>query len=222
MLKKSICLFAFAACLVPSFAQENPSSDEVSRAIGVLLGLQLKEINLPFEYDILVESLKATLEGADADEAQAVATLEAAFAFSESKAAEENLSKGQAFLASNAKKKGVKTTQSGLQYEIIEPGKGAKPTADSLVSVYYEGSLIDGTVFDSNTREEDGEPVEIPLGEVIPGWAEGVQLIANGGRIKLFIPPDLGYGSQSAGAMIPENSVLIFEVELVAVNTGSD
>jgi FKBP-type peptidyl-prolyl cis-trans isomerase len=222
MLRKLICLVALAASLSVCFAQEAPSDEDISRALGVVLGLQLKDIKMQFDYDIFAASLKATFENKDgADEAAAIATLQAAFKIKSEADAKENLTKGNAFLAENAKKKSVKTTTSGLQYEILDQGAGAKPDGDSLVNVYYKGTLIDGTVFDANTRENEGEPIEIPLYGVIPGWSEGVQLIGIGGRIKLFIPPDLGYGSEDAGDTIPANSVLIFEVELVSI-IGSD
>jgi FKBP-type peptidyl-prolyl cis-trans isomerase len=218
MLRKLICLVALAAPLSFCFAQEAPSNDEISRALGVVLGLQLKDIKIQFDYDVFAKSLKATFESdAAADEAAAIATLQEAFKIKMEAAAAENLTKSKEFLAANAKKKSVKTTTSGLQYEILSLGGDAKPDETSLVNVYYKGSLIDGTVFDANTREDGGEPLEIPLNGVIPGWAEGVQLIGSGGRIKLFIPPDLGYGDQDTGDVIPANSVLIFEVELVSI-----
>jgi FKBP-type peptidyl-prolyl cis-trans isomerase len=116
----------------------------------------------------------------------------------------------------NAKKKGVKTTSSGLQYEVIAQGSGEKPVFDSYVVVNYTGSLIDGSVFDSN-RETGGDPATIPLEGVIEGWAEGVRLMNVGGHYKLYIPPDLAYGADGAGDTIPPNSVLVFDVELLDI-----
>jgi len=121
---------------------------------------------------------------------------------------------GYGFLAENAKKAGVKTTATGLQYEVITEGKGAKPLATSTVKVHYEGKLIDGKVFDSSIQR--GEPISFPLNGVIPGWTEGVQLMSVGSKYRFTIPSKLAYGEQGAGP-IPPNSVLVFEVELLDV-----
>lgn len=126
----------------------------------------------------------------------------------------EGASKGAAYLAENAKKSGVKTTASGLQYEVITEGKGAKPQASDTVKVHYEGKLVDGTVFDSSRQR--GEPIEFPLNRVIPGWTEGLQLMSKGSRYKLTIPANLAYGEEGAGP-IPPNSVLVFDVELLDI-----
>jgi FKBP-type peptidyl-prolyl cis-trans isomerase FklB len=121
---------------------------------------------------------------------------------------------GEAFLAENAKKDGVTTTSSGLQYEVIKMGKGKKPTAKNQVKVHYHGTLIDGTIFDSSV--ERGEPDIFPLAQVIPGWTEGLQLMPVGSKFKFYIPQQLGYGAQQAG-QIPPYSTLIFEVELLGI-----
>lgn len=125
-----------------------------------------------------------------------------------------NLEAGIAFLEENGKREGVKTTESGLQYEVITEGNGSKPTAESTVSVFYEGTLIDGTVFDGNFDTKD--TISFPLNGVIPGWTEGLQLMPVGSTYKLYIPSNLGYGSREAGP-IPGNSVLIFKIELLAM-----
>lgn len=109
----------------------------------------------------------------------------------------------------------VLSTPTGLHYEIIEAGTDPKPTAESTVQVHYTGKLVDGTVFDSSV--ERGEPVEFPLGGVIPGWTEGLQLVGKGGKLKLYIPSKLGYGAQGAGGAIPPNATLVFDVELLDV-----
>lgn len=129
-------------------------------------------------------------------------------------AAADAIKKGEAHLAENAKKAGVKTTASGLQYEVITEGKGAKPKATDTVKVHYEGKLLDGTVFDSSIKR--GEPVSFPLNQVIPGWTEGLQLMTVGSKYRLTIPSKLGYGEQGGGP-IPPNSVLVFEVELLEI-----
>lgn len=133
------------------------------------------------------------------------------------KAADEskaNLEKGKKFLEENAKKKGVTTTKSGLQYEVITEGKGTKPKASDMVKVHYTGTLIDGTKFDSSYDRK--EPAEFPLDHVIPGWTEGVQLMTVGSKYKFYLPAELAYGEQGAGS-IPPNSVLVFEVELLSI-----
>jgi len=119
-----------------------------------------------------------------------------------------------AFLSENAVKEGVMTTASGLQYLVLEAGEGDSPSVNNRVVVHYEGRLTDESVFDSSRKR--GEPAEFGLGQVIPGWTEGLQLMKPGGKTRLFIPPDLGYGPGGTGN-IPPNSVLIFDVELIEV-----
>ena len=135
---------------------------------------------------------------------------EAAAAAGASKQAEA----GNKFLADNQARKGVVTTASGLQYEVLTEGKGAKPTSDQTVEVHYHGTLIDGTVFDSSVAR--GETISFPVTGVIPGWVEALQLMPVGSKWKLFIPSDLGYGNRAQGA-IPAGSVLVFEVELIGI-----
>ncbi|MCF1426846.1 MAG: FKBP-type peptidyl-prolyl cis-trans isomerase [Shewanella sp.] len=119
------------------------------------------------------------------------------------------------FLEENAKKEGVKTTDSGLQYEVLKEGTGGKPQATDTVEVNYRGTLIDGTEFDSSYKR--GEPIKFQLDRVIPGWTEGVQLMPVGSKYKFFIPSDLAYGDRDTGT-IPANSTLIFEVELLGID----
>ncbi len=123
--------------------------------------------------------------------------------------------KGEAFLAENAKREGVIVTESGLQYEVLKMGNGEKPTAESTVEVHYHGTLIDGTVFDSSV--ERGEPIAFPLGNVIKGWTEGVQLMPVGSKFKFYIPYQLAYGERGAGNLIGPCEALIFEVELIKI-----
>ncbi len=131
-------------------------------------------------------------------------------------AAKEAKQKCEQFLAENAKREGVKTTASGLQYEVLESTLGQKPKATDTVKVHYEGTLIDGTVFDSSYKR--GEPISFALNQVIKGWTEGLQLMSVGSKYKLYIPYHLAYGEQGAGGSIPPYAALIFTVELLGIN----
>jgi len=122
---------------------------------------------------------------------------------------------GQTFLAENAKKQGIVTTGSGLQYQVLREGKGAKPGPTDEVTVHYKGTLINGTEFDSSYSR--GEPATFPLNRVISGWTEGVQLMKVGAKYRFFIPSEMGYGERGAPPNIPPDSVLIFDVELLRI-----
>ena len=130
--------------------------------------------------------------------------------------AAENIKAGEAFLAENKLEEGVKTTESGLQYLVLQPGSGTvRPKASDKVTVHYHGTLLDGTVFDSSV--ERGETIEFGLNQVIKGWTEGLQLMVEGEKTRLFIPAELAYGNRAIGS-IPPGSVLIFDVELIKIN----
>lgn len=136
--------------------------------------------------------------------------------FSSSKNAPQNVEIGEEFLAENAAKEGVQSTESGMQYEVLNKGDGeVHPTAKSKVKVHYHGTLIDGTVFDSSV--ERGEPISFGLNQVIAGWTEGVQLMVEGDKFRFYIPSHLAYGNRAAGKIKP-GSLLIFDVELIAIN----
>lgn len=128
---------------------------------------------------------------------------------------EEASKAGKKFLEDNAKREGVITTASGLQYEVVTKGDGAQPSATDVVSVHYEGTLTDGKVFDSSIKR--GSPIDLPVSGVIPGWVEALQLMHVGEKVKLFIPSELAYGAQSPSPEIPANSVLIFDLELLSI-----
>jgi FKBP-type peptidyl-prolyl cis-trans isomerase len=151
------------------------------------------------------EKTSATAEGEQADSiaAPAVSTAEA------------NKQAGEAFLAKNKKRAEVNTTESGLQYEIINEGQGVSPTASDMVTVHYTGTLIDGTVFDSSV--ERGEPATFGVNQVIPGWVEALQMMKKGAKWRLYIPSNLAYGEQGAGDVIGPNATLIFDVELLDI-----
>ena len=202
------------------------AKDSASYAVGMLMGQDLGRTlsNLPGSYnmDLVIEALTKSMR-ADTlnmslkrDEAGTVYTSYAQRV--EKEEADKNLLKGKIFLENNKKNPSVKTTNSGLQYEVLREGKpdGIKPRAIDKVKVNYHGTLIDGTVFDSSV--ERGAPVEFELGSVIKGWTEGLQLMPIGSKYKFYIPSELGYGNRAvAGGKIKANSVLIFEVELLDV-----
>lgn len=143
------------------------------------------------------------------------AKLEAEMQAEAAKQGEVNRKNGEAFLSENAKREGIKVTESGLQYEVLESGKGDSPKASDNVEVHYTGKLIDGTVFDSSV--ERGVPTSFGVTQVIPGWVEALQLMHEGDKWRLYIPSDLAYGPNGAGGVIGPNMTLIFDVELLRV-----
>ena len=143
------------------------------------------------------------------------AKLEAEMQTEAAKQGEVNRKNGEAFLSENAKRDGIKVTESGLQYEVLESGKGDSPKASDNVEVHYTGKLIDGTVFDSSV--ERGVPASFGVTQVIPGWVEALQLMHEGDKWRLYIPSDLAYGPNGAGGVIGPNMTLIFDVELLRV-----
>lgn len=192
--------------------------DKVSYALGLSLGQNMASSGVKsIEYDDLVAGMKAIMNkekpAISFDEAQEV--LNTFFAELEAKVAGKAKAEGEAFLAENAKREGVIVTGSGLQYEVLTAAEGKKPKATDKVKVHYEGTLIDGTVFDSSYRR--GEAISFGLNQVIKGWTEGVQLMSVGAKYKFFIPYNLAYGERGAGAQIPPYAALIFTVELLGI-----
>jgi len=199
---------------------------KVSYAIGLNIGKNLKRDSVEIDSSVFLRGLKDALADAKPaltdDEAKAVLTqLQAELRGKEEEkakvAALENKMKGDAFLAANKSKEGVVTLPSGLQYKIITQGTGPKPAVDDTVSCNYRGTLIDGTEFDS-TAKHGGKPLSIPVGQVIKGWTEALQLMPVGSKWQLYIPSNLAYGERGApGSPIAPNSALIFDVELVSI-----
>ena len=192
--------------------------NKVSYALGLSLGQNMASSGVKtIEYDDLVAGMKAIMNkekpAISFDEAQEV--LNTFFAELEAKVAGKAKAEGEAFLAENAKREGVIVTGSGLQYEVLTAAEGKKPKATDKVKVHYEGTLIDGTVFDSSYRR--GEAISFGLNQVIKGWTEGVQLMSIGSKYKFFIPYNLAYGERGAGAQIPPYAALIFTVELLGI-----
>ena len=192
--------------------------DKISYAIGLSMGQNLMGSGVTsLEYADLAAGIKDVLEKNQPQisyqEAQQL--LGKFFSELEEKIAGEAKAAGEAFLAENAKREGVKVTESGLQYEVLEATIGQKPKATDKVRVHYEGTLIDGTVFDSSYKR--GESITFGLNQVIKGWTEGLQLMSIGSKYKLYLPYQLAYGERGAGANIPPYAALIFTVELLGI-----
>jgi len=222
----------FSGCNAKGKQPANPSDGsfgkDPSYALGMNIGSSLKADGLYLDWDEFLQGMKDILYDNETrfnmEEASQI-FYEAYSANNEkreeerSKQAEidsaENKQAGIDFLEKNKQNPGVITTESGLQYEVISPGYGPQPSAQDTVRVHYKGTLIDGAEFDSSYTR--GQPIEFPLNGVIPGWTEGLQLMKAGGKYRLFIPSDLGYGPYGNGPQIPPYSTLIFEVELLDI-----
>ncbi len=170
------------------------------------------------DLSMTIEEMDETMQVFAQKRAQEMQEEQAKLMEEQKKQQAENLKAGQKFLEDNAQKEGVKTTDSGLQYLVLKEGKGEKPGPQASVTVHYEGSLIDGTVFDSSI--ERGEPVSFNINQVIDGWVEGLQLMSEGAKYRFFIPAGLAYGEAGVGLSIPPNSTLIFDIELIKVDTS--
>lgn len=211
-------------------ASEIPESDlhKKSYALGQSMGSSLSASKLEIDpaffnagfYDALdgvqrmtQEEIQATLMAAQQEAQQQQMAERGAMMEKNQQAAEE-------FLAKNASAEGVVTTDSGLQYKVLQEGEGKSPAADDTVTVHYEGRLIDGSVFDSSIQR--GEPATFPVNGVIAGWTEALQLMKPGAKYQLTIPPELGYGERGAGARIEPNSALVFDVELLSIAPEAD
>lgn len=198
--------------------------DKVSYALGIGIGRQLSQMGAAdLNIDDFAQAIKDVIAGdLKLGDAEAQQIVQEFFAKQEEKQKAEAAEKGKAakqdgekFLAENGKKEGVITTASGLQYQVLRKGNGQSPKATDTVECHYEGTLIDGTKFDSSY--DRGQTATFPLNQVIAGWTEGLQLMKEGGKYRFFIPYELGYGERGAGASIPPFSTLVFDVELVSV-----
>lgn len=207
----------------PASVKLETSADSVSYAIGVLVGSNNKQQlqTAPGSDEMNIEAMAAAFRSASLgeevkiSEEDANAIVQKFFRDASEREAQTNLEEGNKFLEENGKREGVTTTESGLQYEVLTEGTGAKPAATDKVRVHYHGTLIDGTVFDSSV--DRGEPAVFGVNQVISGWTEALQLMPVGSKWKVFIPANLAYGPRGAGADIGPNSALIFEVELLEI-----
>ena len=196
-------------------------ADKVSYGIGLQLGQQVKGQSFEgFSLDALIIGISDVfnnkpLRFAEDDMQYAFSAINQQVQAKAAEAAKAHKEIGEAFLAVNGKKEGVKTTTSGLQYEVISEGTGPKPSINDTVVTHYHGTLIDGTVFDSSV--ERGEPAQFPVNGVIQGWIEALQMMQVGSKWRLFVPSDLAYGDQGSGPAIDPGTTLIFEVELIEI-----
>ena len=219
----SVGLF-FPVCQADEKQKLTDQKDKESYSLGYQFGQTLKTQGLDVNLEVYTSAIRDALGGKEPlmpqEEIRATITeiqkrLMAARQKDLKGKGEKNLAESKAFLEENKKKEGVKTLPSGLQYKVLVEGSGKTPKADDTVTVHYKGILIDGREFDSSHKR--GQPATFQVKGVIKGWTEALQLMKEGSKWQLFIPPELGYGERGSGANIPPNSTLIFEVELISV-----
>jgi FKBP-type peptidyl-prolyl cis-trans isomerase FklB len=216
------------AKIAPELKLDTPKS-RISYTIGVNIGKDFQTQKMDIDADVLLLGLKDSMAGTElrlTDEEMA-SEIESFQQEMQAKITAEmeamvvkNKAEGEAFLAENATKEGVVVTESGLQYKILEPGEGDAPEATDVVTVHYRGTLIDGTQFDSSY--DRGQPATFPVGGVIAGWTEALQLMKPGAKWQLVIPAELAYGERGAGQVIGPNATLLFDVELISVEKGAN
>lgn len=219
----------FLACCVHAQTKMHfkDLNQKASYAIGADIASNIKRQGVDLDPKAIVAGITDTFAGktqlTDAEMKEVMAEFRtqmmAQMETKQKAVGEKNLKDGEAYLAANAKKEGVKATKTGLQYKVLKEGKGKTPKASDSVKVHYHGTLIDGSVFDSSV--ERGEPISFPVGGVIAGWTEALQLMKEGDKWQLVIPSKLAYGEQGPGGKIGPNSTLIFDVELLAVEAAN-
>ncbi len=228
MKKILLCAFALSAfSLTAGAADKTPKLDtqpqKLGYAVGVQMGMSLKREGIEPDVDALVLGIRDAMTGHElrmtADEArEAMVAAREEVEKKQNTVNASNKAAGTKFLAENAKKPGVKTTASGLQYKVIKSGKGKQPALEDRVTTHYTGKLLDGTVFDSS--RERGGPATFPVRGVIAGWIEALQLMHEGDHWEIYVPSDLAYGERGAGQTIGPNSTLVFDIELIKVESN--
>ena len=224
----AIAMCATVALSGAAFAADAPElagdKEKLSYSIGMDIGGNLKRQSIDVVPDLLAKGFKDRYGDGktlltEEEARQAIMNFQkqqmAKQAETMKQLGEKNKAEGEKFLAGNAKKEGVKTLPSGLQYKVIAPGTGKSPAASDTVTTNYKWTLIDGTEFDSSYKR--GQPATFPVSGVIPGWTEALQLMKEGAKWQLFIPPNLAYGERGAGRDIGPNATLVFEVELISI-----
>lgn len=191
-------------------------TEQIGYAYGVLIGKDLERNFFEMDIDAFMRGLKDSKEKTDDDLKEIQFTLQMSAQIAMKKKAEEEAKKEQAFFEKNKQNKNIKTTDSGIQYEVITEGTGPQPAATDSVRVEYTGTLLDGTEFDGTKKQ--GKPADLIVNQTIPGWSEGIQLMKEGSRFRLYIPAKLAYGEKGVYGVIPPNSPLIFDIELVKIN----
>jgi FKBP-type peptidyl-prolyl cis-trans isomerase FklB len=231
MKSKGLVFLMLIFFTVGAYGEENvqmsSDKDKTSYALGMNIAQDFKERNWDINPALLAKGFQDSFSGTKTlISEEEMNTLLMAFQKSmmqkqmedRQAAGEKNKTEGEAFLKANKTKEGVKTTPSGLQYKIIKEGTGPMPKAEDSVTTHYRGTLIDGTEFDSSYKRN--EPATFPVSGVIRGWTEALQMMKTGSTWQLFVPSDLAYGERGAGQAIGSHAVLIFEVELLSVNSA--
>jgi len=219
-----ICLFLSVLALHAKAIQEDYRNAEekarLSYAIGMIVAsnFNLGTLGLEYDYNAFTEGLKVTIENGETQFSlqEAMEIVETAYYNAMEKAAEENRQREEEFLAANIQRPEVQVTSSGLQYEVLEEADGEKPASNSIVAVNYEGTFIDGTLFERSEDEGANIPLEMVI-QVIPGWTEGLMLMSVGSKYRIYIPSSLAYGRNGVQSVIPPYSTLIFTVELLEI-----
>jgi FKBP-type peptidyl-prolyl cis-trans isomerase FklB len=226
---RTILVVAFLSgiCLAGETPALKDEKEKISYSIGYQIGGDFKRQGVELAPDLLVKGIQDAAGGAEPrvppqEMRKTLVELKRKVEADERKRRRENAGKhraeGEAFLAANGKKEGVVTLPSGLQYKVLTGGKGTSPNPTDNVTVRYRGTLIDGTEFDSSYKRN--APVTFGVDRVIPGWKEALPMMMEGAKWQLFVPAKLGYGDRGAGPLIPPDSTLIFEVELISVQSG--
>jgi FKBP-type peptidyl-prolyl cis-trans isomerase FklB len=214
----------FGVCQAADKSELKDQKDKESYSLGYQFGETLKMQGIDLNLDVYTSALRDALAGKEGQMSSeemrsTVMGLRQRVAAAQQKSLKEqgdkNLAEGKAFLAENAKKEGVKTLPSGLQYKVLSEGNGKTPAKSDTVTVHYRGTFLNGTEFDSSIAR--GQPATFPVNGVIPGWTEALQLMKEGAKWQLFIPPELAYGERGMPPRIPPQTTLIFEVELISV-----